>query len=305
MFDLIINRRAKRYQQDPQLLAEMQKQSRNRCRVWVTESVQELDEVTAEICDLDSEFVAFSGGDGSLMAGVSALYRHGNAQRAIAVLPGGTTGTIARNFGVSGDPVRALRRLTERPLRRRKQASLQILADRAEPRLGFIFGTGLVTRFFRVYYQDGARGLAGAAGLVARIFAGSFVGGELAQQVMQPMRCKVQIDGSALAADAFSLVCCAVVKDLGLGMRLTYRGAEDPQRPHLVVSSEPPRRLGPRMPWVLAGRSIASAGGFDDLFDSLRIDFPEAGAFVLDGDLIAASRVEIQAGPQLNWIETA
>jgi diacylglycerol kinase (ATP) len=303
VFDLIINRSAKRYQRSPQLLRDMANASRNRCRVWSTRSLAELDQVVAEVANLNSEFVAFSGGDGSLMAGLSAFYRLGSPLPAMTALPGGTTGTIARNFGVTGHPLRALKRLLDSPRRRRKQACLLVQGHALPAQLGFIFGTGLVANFFKLYDQHGAAGLPGAASLVAQIFAGSFVGGTLAKQVLEPMACRVWVEGEPLEANAFSLVCCSVLDNLGLGMRLTYRAAEDPQRPHLVVSADPPRQLGPQMPRVLAGRSIVSSNGFDGLTRKFRVDFPATGAYVLDGDLIAARSVEVKAGPELTWID--
>ena len=72
-----------------------------------------------------------------------------------------TAGTVARNWGLHGSPVACLERLLTRPRRRVLRPSLQIdskSGDDNARRIGFIVGTGLVARFFRLYYQRGAPG---------------------------------------------------------------------------------------------------------------------------------------------------
>ncbi|MBI2388258.1 MAG: hypothetical protein HYV09_01465 [Deltaproteobacteria bacterium] len=188
-------------------------------------------------------------------------------------------------------------------------------------RVGFIFGTGLVASFFELYdpraaeaeraalrgepivdAPSGGAGVAAAAKIVARVFAESFVSGPYARRVLEPLPCDVTVDGRRLPWEASSLVVASVLRDLGLGMRVTHRGGEDPSRPHVVVSGLPPRALGPRMTRVLRGVPIGAPPEphFDDLASELAVEFPTAGPFVVDGDLRVARRVVVTAGPSLS-----
>ena len=314
--DVIVNTTARRYESAPALVNELRATAHGHAVFHATRDLEELDQACAAAASAKSDLVVLTGGDGSLMAGASALARaFGGAIPRIGFLPAGTAAIISKNWGIEGDPASLLRRIVTRPeaLRSEKHPTLRVRGETArgvEERVGFIFGTGLVAKFFDHYYADGARGNAGAAKLVARIFAESFIGGSLARQVLDPLPCAVEVDGRALPETAFSLVCAAVIRDLGLHMMVNYRAGESPDRVHLVASSLPSRSLGWRMPLVLSGRPIGGEGAFDDLVDRFTVRFPQPtpmqpadGPYVLDGDILRASAVHVSAGPLLDVIK--
>jgi hypothetical protein len=82
-------------------------------------------------------------------------------------------------------------------------------------------------------------------------------------------------------------------------MLLTYRGGEDPERPHLVATPMRPRQLGPRAHRVLAGWPIGGPDHVDALVRRFSVRFDAEGPFVLDGELLEASRVDVGPGPRL------
>jgi diacylglycerol kinase family enzyme len=269
----------------------------------VTADLDELDALCRDLSRRGTDLVLLAGGDGTLMAGVSALARHFDALPAIAPIPSGTACTVARNWGPHlGAPTTTLGRLLEGPRRLVPRPSLRVVAHdgaASVERIGFIVGTGLVARFFGLYYQRGAPGYAGSARLVGRIFAESFVGGPIARRVLEPLPCRLSVDGQELAPRAWSLVCVAVVPNLGIHMLLTYRAGEDAARPHCVATPMLPAELGPRAPLVLSGKSLGGRGLVDQLVDSLAIDFDGGGPWVIDGELLHAQRVVVGAGPVL------
>jgi len=262
-----------------------------------------------------------------------------------AFAPGGTVGTVARSLGVavSGPAFDGIARLvhtcvsgtakhldtptlsveTESDRRIGRRAGSTPALSPSES-IGFIFGTGLVASFFELYdpraaeaeraallgepivdAPSGGGGTAAAAKIVARVFAESFVGGPYARRVLEPLRCDITVDGVPLDWPASSLVVASVLRDLGLGMRVTHRGGENPDRPHVVVSGLPPRKLGPRMPRVLRGLPIGGPPEphFDGLAGELAVSFPEhPGPFVIDGDLRIARRVVVRAGPRVSVV---
>ncbi len=310
--DLVVNPNARMYERDRSLLDRMRAVSEGRCELHVTHSLGELTQLCERLAERGSDLVLLSGGDGSLMAGVTALRdAFGDDQLPpLAPIPGGTAGTVARNWDLHGDPPRCLDQLLSQPRRRTVRPSLQVEAwdgtDKLERRqVGFIVGTGLVAQFFGLYYERGAPGYIGAAQLVARIFVESFFGGPVARRVLAPLPCSLQVEGAPLSPQAWSLVCCAVVPNLGIHMLVTHRAAEDHDRPHLVATPLQPRQLGPRAPRVIAGRPIGGRDNVDQLVTGFTIRFPDRGPYVLDGELLETSRLEVTAGPRLTIMTPA
>ncbi len=299
---VIVNRQARRLARGP-LLGELGRH-RSDVEVVETSSLADLDVVAASIAARGGDdAVVLAGGDGSYMAGVTALARAFGDRPLppIALAPGGTVGTVARNWGMRGDPVRWSARLLDRITSGTFETSLRPTL-RVGERVGFIFGAGLVARFFELYEARGATGNVAAARLVARIFGGSFVGGALARHVLEPVPCSVVVNGETAPFDRVSLLCASVVPDLGLHMRLTYRAGEERDRFHVVATPLGPRALGPQMPLVLAGRPLVGRR-VDELARELELRFPPgSGAYVLDGDLFRADAITVRVGPLLRLL---
>lgn len=312
--DVILNTTARLYRTNPARVDAVRRLCAGRADLHPTATVAELDDICERVAARGSDLVILSGGDGSFMAGVTALSRAFSLRSSplppIALLPGGTAATVARNWGFSGDPARHLDRILEAPraVRTTPRPTLRVVSTLARDvgarreHIGFIFGTGLVAKFFDVYTAEGSRGYAGAARIVARIFVESFVGGAYARRVLDPLPCALEVEGRKLPEDAWSLICAAVVKDLGIHMLVTYRAAERLDRPHLVASPLPPHKLGPRAPLVLAGKRIGGEGHVDDLVRDFTVRFDGEGPFVLDGDMMRAGEVRVTAGPALDVV---
>jgi diacylglycerol kinase family enzyme len=70
---LIVNPRARMYRRTPALLERVRRAARGRLTVYVTPDLQALERAVDGLLDDDSDLVLLSGGDGTLMAGVTAL----------------------------------------------------------------------------------------------------------------------------------------------------------------------------------------------------------------------------------------
>lgn len=325
----IVNRRARELagaSAGSRALLDVLRARRPGLRVVETHSMADLDAAAEQIARVVPDAVILAGGDGSYMAGVTALARAfteaGRGEEGlppIGLAPGGTVSTVARNWGFRGGGLlsggtrdaahytsRLLGAVAARRAKRTERPTLRCTDDRAM-RIGFIVGAGLVSRFFEVYDEEGARGYRGAASIVARVFAGSFTKGALAERVLTPVPCFIDVDGERAPFDRTSLVCASVVRDLGIGVRLLYRAAEEKQRFHVVATPLGPSRLGPQLPLVLAGRPLLGAGNVDALARDVELRFHAGddrggasdGAYVLDGELFRAEWVRVTAGPVL------
>ena len=310
--DVIVNRNASRLAAIRGLRrAVVDAADQGHARIHETHDLDDLAEVTRGIAARGTGGVVLAGGDGSYMAGVSALSRAfaGRALPPIAFAPGGTVCTVARNFGVRGRGGHSAGRVVSRvcasvakgTARTVPRPTLRVLDDAGGDRIGFIFGAGLVVRFFDAYYGRPRQGLASAATLVARIFAGTFTDSPFARQVLNPTRCSLRVDGEVHAAHDWSLVLASVVRDVGLHMLVPYRAGEALDRFHAVASGLPARALGAQLPRALAGRPLLGEPRVDVLARSLRLGFEgEDGGYVLDGDVFRTRAVKIEAGPVLS-----
>ncbi len=300
---VLINRTAYRFAHSHELIAATNHAAGQDAIVLETRDVAELPAVARQIFHAKPDTVALCGGDGTYMAGLSAL-RHVYGDRPLprfALLPGGTVSTVARNFGITGSPAAALSRVVSMhaagtlPVRRHRTLV-------ANERVGFIFGAALVANFFDLYYGSGAAGYADAARIVSRIFAESFLGGPYARRVLEPTECTLAVDGVRLEQKRFSLICCATVADLGLHMMVSYRAGERDDALHLVASSLPTARLGPQMFRVIAGRRLRGEPHYDGLVKTFEVSFPEERSWVLDGDVLRDRAVRVSPGPAIDVV---
>ncbi|MBV9947941.1 MAG: hypothetical protein JOZ69_13895 [Myxococcales bacterium] len=304
--DVILNRRARRLAGDAPLRRVLLDEARRgRARVHETETFEDLARAAAAIRSRGTGGVVLAGGDGTHMAGATALaHAYGGDLPPIALVRAGTVGTVARNLGARGPAAAWARRIVGTACAGRAhvepRATLRVRDDAGGDRVGFIFGACLVARFFALYEGAPRQGLGTAAALVARLFAGSFVGAPLARRVLATTPCRLRVDGESLASTRWSLLLASVVRDLGLHMLATYRAGESLDHFHVVGSGLGASALGRQMGRVLAGRPLRGEPRLDALARSLEVAFDEPDpAYVLDGDVLRASAVSIEPGPSL------
>jgi diacylglycerol kinase family enzyme len=300
---VLINRTAHRFARDADLVAATHAAAGPDAVVVETHDVAEIGAAARQIRHARPDTIALCGGDGTYMSGLTALATAYGSEPLprIALVPGGTVSTIARNFGMTGTAAAVLARVVSQHgnggLTTRRHRTLV-----ANERVGFIFGTALVANFFDLYYGGEAAGYGDAARIVGRIFVESFFGGPFARRVLEPVECTIDVDGVPLSARRYSLICCATVRNLGLHMMVSYRAGERDDALHLVASSLSTRRLGPQMLRVVAGQRLRGAEHFDGLVRRFRVTFPETRAWVLDGDLLYDRVVHVAAGPAIEVV---
>jgi diacylglycerol kinase (ATP) len=306
--DIVVNRLARHLAKDGAIMRAITHAAGGDATIHETRSIAELDAVARDLARRRASRVVLAGGDGSYMAGVTALARAfgEDALPEIALAPGGTVSTVARNFARADTPWHGVGQSMAKRAARVVDAAIRG-SGRVVPHptlrvgdsLGFIFGAGLVASFFDEYYASTRQGYVGAAAIVARIFGGSFVGSALARRVLDPQPCTLTVDGATLAPRAFSLITASVVRNLGLHMLVTYRAGESDDRIHVVASPLGAMALGPQMPLVLAGRRLRGRNHVDALVRELVVRFPRESSYVLDGEVIRAREVKVSRGPTI------
>lgn len=243
------------------------------------------------------------GGDGTQSRVFSALAGSGNPQLPELVVPRfGTVGTIGRRWSLGRLPLSLVEHaLTERGGMVVSQPSLRVRLREAErtEAVGCTLGAGLVSRFFEVYEGAERRGMRTALTIFARTFIGSFSGARTAREMLELRPARLEIDGAPQPASAYNLVVCSVFRDVGLGIRVTYRAPDVTGSLHLVASTLPAARLGRQGLRVFRGVPLRGPGIVDRLCQDFSLDFASRDVFVLDGELLSAKGFLVSAGPLL------
>lgn len=282
------------------------------CRLIETRTLGELDEQARQLAREHPELIVLAGGDGSVMAGLSAVTRAwGDAPLPrFAIVPAGTVSTIASNLGLPRRPVPYARKLVDASLsgtaRWVSHATLRVRDGAGGERVGFIFGTGLVAQFFELYDALPEAGALPAAKLVAGLFVGTFTRSRVASRVLAPMPITLTVDGERIRHERYSLVVSSVLKDLGLHLRPTFRAGRDDDRLHMVASTRGAKNLAMQLPVVLSGSQLVGTGHVDMMAKTFRVTFEgELRSYVLDGDRIEAGLrdgeawVSVEPGPRI------
>jgi len=278
--------------------------ARRGARVHTTRSLDELEGAAGRIAADGTSGVVIAGGDGSHMSALSALARaFPSALPPVGLAPCGTVSTIARNLGAKGGARAFATRLLDAACsgtaRASRQPTLRVRDDGGGDRVGFMFGAGLVARFFDVYYSEPRQGRMTAARIAGEVFAGSFVGAQIARKVLSPVAARVSVDGADAPGQTWTLLVASVLRDVGLHLLVTYRAGKDEGAFHAVGSALPAGRLGPQLPRVLAGKPLRGPGGIDALVRSFAVRFDAPDHYVLDGDVFPARSVAVTLGPRL------
>ena len=301
---LLVNPRAAWLARRPARLDRLRALCQGKADVVVTQDISAVGRVASSLAarweGRPLAPILLVGGDGTHMSGVTAFHAEfRGAPPPFALIAGGTVCTTARVWGSSGradrDVKRALRATERAPM-----PTIRIADDHGE-NLGFIFGAGLVARFFEVYDERGG-GLPVAAKLSAQIFASALRGSPLAQHVLGRLPLELTVDGAVQSERAYSLVVSCVHETVGMGVRVTYRALEDRERFHVVASAESPAGLARNFPRSFLGLPLSGKGNVDALAREATLRFETASSYIIDGDARVTTQVRLTTGPTLTRV---
>jgi diacylglycerol kinase family enzyme len=293
-----------------------------RGRLVLTHDMGALAAACAALRDAGTRRIAIAGGDGTIMRVLSEMRRvYGHEPWPVLVLlPFGTVNTTARRVldapvdGAASVTPRARRSARERldPFRvldaalaeRLTHTVVRFLDLRIDGELyaAATFGTGLVSHFFDEYARTSVGGLGRASQIFFRVLLGASVGSPYAQRILAPVAGHLTIDGVECPLDAFTLLVCSVFRNVGLGLKPTYRAGTVPERLHLVATDLAGPRLAPQAFRVLLGKALVAPRLVDVLTPRFGLEFAAPTSVILDGERIAAKSVEVSLAP---WVRVA
>jgi diacylglycerol kinase (ATP) len=250
-----------------------------------------------QMVEREIEIIVVSGGDGTVKAVLTGLFRSRlHRLPLLAILPGGTTNTTAHNLGYGRRPLRALQRLLS-------QAALGRLAGTVEGRAVLRADTGidpqpLYAMFFgagAVYHgivfarrQLESRGLRGASGaalalltFLGKVFSGN--GGTL----FPPLHAEVSTDGVPLAKQAYFGILASTMDRQILNVSPYWGSGPGPLRFSSLAYH--PRHLARAVIPLLRGRPspyLRPEFGYHSV-NAHEVQMTFDSRFTLDGELFA------------------
>ncbi|MFA6009976.1 MAG: diacylglycerol kinase family protein [Desulfobacteraceae bacterium] len=203
----------------------------------------------------DLPVLGINGGDGSIHAVLTAFVSvYGNRKLPrFLILRGGTMNTVSKSLGLSGSPDSILRRWIDSQ-RTGKANVLRQATLNVNGKIGFIAGTGVVTRFLDRYYEGGRTGALKALSMIGTIVPGAVFGSKSVKHMFSPVPMNVIHEGRDLGKPSYTAVLASTVREVGLGFRLTSRCYEKPGSFHLIAADIPPLALVPRIYPLWAGK---------------------------------------------------
>jgi diacylglycerol kinase (ATP) len=218
---------------------------------------------TEELLDDGAELIVINGGDGTVQGVLTGLFRAAPRRHAplVAVLPGGTTNTTARNVGYAARAEQALRELIAEAERGHlsgevdERAVMRVERGRGSaPLFAMFFGAGAVYHGIRFCKdQVESRGMRGqlGAGVALSVFLGRIATGQ-GGKLFPPLHANVVVDGERHESQELLGMIASTMERQFLGLR-PYWGRE-PGPIHYSSLAYSPRHLSRAAIPVMFGR---------------------------------------------------
>jgi len=199
------------------------------------------------LADRAIEVLVISGGDGTVSAALTGIVEGGIFAEApaIAILPGGTSNTIAADVGLHGEPLAALSRLVQLtvvpPIESR--SLIRVEYDRTKPAVcGMFFGTAAVCDAIalrrRLFPQRWLPDPIAAALTLGYVLGGAALGRE---GVLSGQRIRLNLGGNEVPARQYVLVIATTLSKIVLGGSPFWGPVDGPLKCTTIAS--PARQL--------------------------------------------------------------
>ena len=327
---VLTNPNSGKNRKNPGRLADLERAVQGHGVVRQTQSLDELGAVIREFGELGCRYWVVDGGDGTLHWLLSTAQQlatnHGDEPWPM-VIPGngGSIDFVAHKAGIRGqapDIVRALVQALERG-ETPPMVELDTLhitgshGDESFERIGFATAIGGVAqRFFDKLYQRDRVDALGIVDVLAKASVGGVAGSaprplrerlvpslqQYADDIFEPTRARVEVDGRALDFDSFSSLQVGSI-DINLGgVVRTFRHAAEPGVMHAQALSSSRLGVVANLPNIVLGTRIWGRDVFDGPARELRAEAVGGSTLdpVIDGELcFGLDALQVRQGPRL------
>jgi diacylglycerol kinase family enzyme len=305
---VVTNPRSRQNRRNPGIAGQLAYTLGTRGQVAAPRDRAELVEVAARFRDAEVDVLAINGGDGTAHVVLTAfLAAYGDRPLPpVALLRGGTMNTVASGLGIRGTAATLLDALVRRYHQGEPFPTAErhlLVVDGAEPRAGFLFGTGLLANFLEAYYEGAEPSPAKAALLLARAALSAVIDGAFIRRIMRPTEVEAEVDGVRWDATRFLSVCAGTVDDIGLGFRPFYESVRYPGRMHALGLHCSPLDVVRALPRIWRALPIEHPEVDSAVAGRLVLRSSTPIAYMVDGDFHQGDReITARVGPSVRFI---
>jgi hypothetical protein len=263
------------------------------------DSLEGLIAATQRLLDDGAELLVVNGGDGTVQAVLTGIFRSPRSARVplVAVLPGGTTNTTAHNVGYGGRAEHSLRELVAAAARGEvpgvieRRAVLRVEHGAAgEALYAMFFGAGAVYHGIRFAKDEvESRGLRGqlGAGVALAVFLSRVVSGG-GGKLFPPLRAHAVVDGEEHPPEDLFGILTSTMDRQFLRLR-PYWGTEDAPIHYSALGyhASNPVRAAVAVMRGKPNRFVQPELGYRSC-NAFRIELRIDSGFTLDGELFPA-----------------
>ncbi|MFO1520231.1 MAG: diacylglycerol kinase family protein [bacterium] len=300
---IILNPHSKKHKIDPDRMKRMSFIVGDKGSCKETSDLGDLRRVAEEFKTRGVEILGIGGGDGTNHVVLTTLIKvYGEKPLPkITFLRGGTLNTLAEASGIKGSPEKILSNLIYKYHEDQEFKIKEIDIMEINGEYGFIFGTGVIVRFMKAYYE-GIPSPPRAAWTLTHSIASAIVNGPFARKMFDRYDAEVKVDGAPWAFKNYSALYAGSVDRLGLNFRVFYH-SETPSKFHAIGFSLPPRNVLRHVPNMFLGKPSTSEDILQQAAEEMTMRFNEPQEYTIDGDIMpATTEITVKTGPRLKVV---
>jgi diacylglycerol kinase family enzyme len=274
--------------------------------LWETRNINELTQVAEAFLRQKLEVLAVNGGDGTLHLVLSAfikVYGDHPLPKLIS-LRGGTMNTMSNSLNIKGKGTAILAKVVQKyqaaePLKELKQNLLKI-----NDKYGFMSGAGMVANFLDAYYSAPEPGPWPAIKLITKGAVSGILGTAYARRLFRPAPIRVSVDGRRLEPLEFTGIMGCTIKEVGLGLRPTFRAYDRPGHFHFIATTIKPFPFALRIPAFWFNRDwVHPKVQHSGIAREVVVEPREPIRYTMDGEMYTADQpLHFSVGPALSVV---
>ena len=303
---IISNAKSKKNRKHPEIIEGLRYVSGKNAIIKETSDIEELYDAAKEFKEKDIDILAINGGDGTVHVTLSAfinVYKEKPLPK-IAILRAGTMNTIATSLNIYGRPEDILLNIVKKhnantPFITTKRNLLKI----NEKQYGFIYGSGVIYNFLKIYYQNEDPSPAIAAKLVAK----SVIDGLMNRNspLFQKIEVEIEENGIKWRNKRFLAVGAMTIREIGLGFVVAPRALEDPDKFQFFAIKSGVLGVIKSFPNMLLFRNGLLKNAVEDkILNSVTLTAKKSPIpYTIDGEMYdPVHKLKIEKGPAITLI---
>lgn len=298
---IIINCNSRIYKLGKSDPAIFEKIGKDNVVVRYTKSIDEITAVAKEFKKLKIDYIAPSGGDGTLHHVITQFSKVYKKQLPpLLILKGGTMNNVATSIKLKGKAASILKRAitaleTGEEFKTVIRNTMHINGSYC-----FLFGNGLTTDFLDTYYKIG-KSYTKLMQLIYTAIYQAFLNQD--SQLFRGFTGTIICDGNVMPFTHVLGILAGTVETIGFGFNPLYRANERRNSFHAIVCTLKPRELAKNVLKLKQGKSINHANYIDITLSSLEIITEKPFAYTMDGDLYhSEGKLKVTLGIPVQFI---